>query len=250
MSPDIGSMRGWQPYWDVLASALHAQRKYRQEARTGREARRRFPGRVDAYMSEARAYAAEHDAAELEQLWNAVATVRDAKPAEVGTLALQIGDELRAHGDSGASHQWFDRAYRAASPDEAAARWVKARAAARLGRLREAVGLGKSLVGDDPAQRDYYLGFVGIVSAQLGDSASAQELSRRLADDQRPFTFGEPQVQAARIAAVLGDTSQVARLLESAYRKGYPYDLEFHRDQALASVRSLTAVRQLDVPLE
>jgi hypothetical protein len=205
-------------------------------------------------MPEARAYAAEHDAAGLERLWKSVAAVRDATVAEIGTLALQVGDELRAHGDSDmdAPRRWFDRAYKAVSPDEAArnaaARWVKARAAARLGRLSEALALGESLVTDEPAQRDYYLGFIGIVSAQLGDTAGAQELSRRLAGDQRPFTFGEPQVQAARIAADLGDSAQAVRLLEAAFRKGYPYDLEFHRDQALASVRGLAAVRKLDVP--
>jgi TolB-like protein len=250
LSPDIGAMRGWQPYWALWASALHAQRKYRQEARAGREGRRRFPGRVEAYLPEARAHAAEQETAELERLWTSVVNLRDARAPDVGNLALEIGDELTAHGDKDASRQWFERAYKLVSADGATAvtaRWVRARAAARLGRWKEALGLGESLVADDPGQRDYYLGFMGIASAALGDKSGAQELSRRLADDQRPFTFGEPQVQAARIAAVLGDSAQVASLLDAAHRKGYPYDLEFHRDPAFTSVRDLTAVQQLDV---
>jgi serine/threonine-protein kinase len=254
LSPDLGPMRGWAPYWVLLASALHAQRKYRQELMAGSEELRRFPGRVDAYLAEARALAAERNTRELEPLWEAVTALPNAAPVEVGLLALEVGDELRTHGDSGRSVRWFDRAYRTALPGAGGlapveVRWLKARAAARLGRLREALELGRSLPGDDPGQRDDYLGFVGLLSAQLGEQASARAVADQLANDQGPFTFGEPQVQAARIAAVLGDTGQVTRLLTSAYRKGYPYDLDFHRDRALASVRNLAAMRQLEVPV-
>lgn len=45
---------------------------------------------------------------------------------------------------------------------------------------------------------------------------------------------------------MLGDRVRAAWLLKSAHRKRYPYDLNYHRDPALAGVRGLPIARDLD----
>ena len=134
------------------------------------------------------------------------------------------------------------------SPVEA--RWGRARAAARLGQLEEALTLGEALAAEDPTQHDYYFGFLGVVAAQLGDRARAREILNQLAADFRPYTLGEPQFQAGRIAAVLGDFERATELLASAQRQAYPYDMEFHRDHTMARLHGLPILRELDARRE
>lgn len=250
LSPDVGPMRGWFAYWDVLASALHAQGKYREELTIAREARQRFPDRIDAYNMEARALAAEHQSGELERLWLEAAGNTNATPLEIGSLAYEIGSEVWTHGDSGWARLWFERAYtafalRSGVPSSVDLRWGRARAAARLGRLGEAYHLGTVLAAADSAQPDYP-GLLGVLAAQFGDRGRAQALLERLAVDTAPYTIGRPQFQAGRIAAALGDIKEATRLLTSALDRGYPYDLELHRDQTLAPLRGLPVLRRLD----
>ncbi|MBA3316459.1 MAG: protein kinase [Gemmatimonadales bacterium] len=250
LSPDVGPMRGWFPYWDLLSSALHVQGKHRLELEAAREARRRFPDRITAYLPEARALAAKHESTELEHLWSAAAGKINANSTEIGTLAYEVGSELFAHEDSSDSQPWFTRAYKAfATGDEITdtheGRWGRARAAARLGRLREAFDLGEALAAADSTRLDY-VGFVGVLASQLGNQMRAEELLHKLAADRRSFTLGEPRFQAGRIAAALGDLERATELLASAQREGYAYEMDFHRDEILARLRGLPILRQLD----
>jgi tRNA A-37 threonylcarbamoyl transferase component Bud32/TolB-like protein len=250
LSPDVGPMRGWFPYWDVLASALHAQGKYGLELKIAREARQRFPDRIDAYNMEARALAAEHQSSELERLWLEAAGNTKATPLEIGSLAYETGSEVWTHGDSGWARPWFERAYtafapRSGVPSSVDLRWGRARAAARLGRLGEAYQLGTALAAADAAEPDYP-GLLGVLAAQFGDRGRAQALLERLAVDTAPYSHGRPQFQAGRIAAALGEVKEATHLFASALDRGYPYDLELHRDQTLAPLRGLPVLRRLD----
>ena len=249
LSPDLGAMRGWLPYWEILTSSLHAEGKYRQELSTAREARRRFPDRLDALRFEARALAARKETRSLERLWS---DAGQTSSAGLGTLALEIGEELWTHADSSTAAPWFERAHQVFARAGGAtggieARWGRARAAARLGRLREAADLCQALEVEDKEGRDQYLGLSGLLSIRMGDRRRALELGERLAGDKRPFTYGEPQFQAGRIAAELGDVERAQLLLASALRQGYPFDLDLHRDQTLARLRGLPIMSQLGV---
>lgn len=242
-------MRGWLPYWEILTSSLHAEGKYRQELSTAREARRRFPDRLDALRFEARALAARKETRSLERLWS---DAGQTSSAGLGTLALEIGEELWTHADSSTAAPWFERAHQVFERAGGAtggieARWGRARAAARLGRLREAADLCQALEVEDKEGRDQYLGLSGLLSIRMGDRRRALELGERLAGDKRPFTYGEPQFQAGRIAAELGDVERAQLLLASALRQGYPFDLDLHRDQTLARLRGLPIMSQLGV---
>ena len=255
LSPDLGPMRGWFPYWEVLTSAFHAEQKHDAELKAARETLRRFPDRIAAFITEARALAATHKAKELELLWSAAAVKANAKPTELGTLAYEVGSELSAHGDSSNSRTWFSRAYgafaaRAETSSPIDARWGKARAAARLSRLDEALRLSEGLDAEDPTRRDDYIGFLGVVAAQAGYRVRARALLDQLAAERRPYTFGRPQFQAGRIAAALGDLDRAADLLASAGAQGHPYEMDFHRDPILALLRGLPILRQLDARRE
>jgi TolB-like protein len=250
LSPDVGPMRGWLPYWDVLASALHAQKKHRQELKVARETRRRFPDRNAAFVLEARALAAQRRSSELEKLWGE-ANESPATARDKGMLAYEAGAELWSHGDSAASHSWLNRAYQdfSASGDSgnrsSEMRWRRAESAARLGRLREALELSKQLATRDSTQPEY-LGLSGVLAGQLGSSTRAHDLLQRLANDTRPYTYGRPQFQAGRIAAVLRDFERASQLLTLAVSRGYPYNLELHRDPVLKALHGLPIVRLLD----
>jgi len=250
LSPNVGPMRGWLPYWEALTIALHAQRKHRTELKAAREARRRFPERIGAYIFEVRALAAQGNSSELEQPWREARTKANTRDADLGALAYEAGAELWAHGDSNSAKTWFTRSYDAFSLREGSpandARWGRARAAARLGRLREAFDLCAVLANSDSTRVDYQ-GWLGMLAAQLADSMRARSLVERLAADTRPYTFGRPQYHAARIAAALGDLDRATNLLALARSRGFPFTLTFHQDHALARLAGRPIMRELDV---
>jgi hypothetical protein len=100
------------------------------------------------------------------------------------------------------------------------------------------------------ATRLEYVGLLGEILARLGSTTSARSIQQQLADDRRLYTYGRPQFLSARIAAILGDRDRAVQLLELAKQRGYPYDLEFHRDPALAPLRGLAVLRQLEAQRE
>jgi hypothetical protein len=233
-------MRGWLPYWDLLAAALHVQGKGRSELAAAREARRRFPDRVAGYLPEARALAGQRKSNELEALWQVIRDHTHETDGQTGDLALEVGDELQAHGDSAASLSWYRRAYQEfASMDSTRGgetqRWGRAQAASRLGRWDEALHLGQALLSGDSTVFQYR-GFTGVAAARLGRRAMAEALLLQLADDSRPYTLGHAQFEAARVAAALGQLGRANDLLVSAYTRGYPYDIDFHRDPFLKAI--------------
>jgi TolB-like protein len=253
ISPDVGSMRGWLPYWDVLASALHVQDKHRLELKAAREAYKRFPYRLDGYRLEARALAATLDEKGLQRLWSEAVDRSHPSPPDAAALAIEIAKELWEHGDTNAALGWFNRAYGWSGSERdpsitTEALWVKAEASAGLGRLREAADQGKRLVAANPGRLEF-AGFAGVLAARLGERERSDSILTALAGISRPYTYGRPQFQAARIAAALGELDRSAELLTSAYAKGLPYDLEFHRDRALIPLKGRPILHELDVRL-
>jgi hypothetical protein len=228
------------PYWDVLTMSLHAQGKNGAELVAAREARRRFADRVAGYQLEARALAGQRKLGELEALWHVMRDRTRAAGTPVGDYALETGDELQAHGDSTAALSWYRRAeqeyaYAEGAGDGAAARWGRARVAARLERWQEALTLGQGLVSADSTSLQYR-GFTGAAAARLGRRDLAETILRQLTEEHRPYTLGHAQFEAARVAAALGRLDQASSLLVSAYARGYPYDIEFHRDPSLKAI--------------
>ena len=252
LSPDVGAMRGWLPYWTVLSMVLHVQRKYREELEVGEQTRARFPGTVTAYVPEARALVALGRWSELDRLWDEAIRRTSPRAREVGGLALESAMELAAHGRPDEARVWFARAVEAftpaeGAPDSPALLWGRARALAGLERWRAAGDIARRLAAQDSAREDYQ-GLRGVAAAHAGDRALADSARHRLATDQRRYLYGNAQFHAARIAARLGDHAGAARLLAAAYAQGYPYDIDFHRDPELRPLAGLPIVRQMSAP--
>lgn len=244
---DVGPMRGWFDYWELLTIALHAQGKHERELAFALEGRRRFTERIDAYAAEARALAAEHRSTQLEQLWEDAGNEPGFTASDRTSLALVAGSELWAHGDSGRARVWFERTL--ASDGAAAttdARWNMAQAAARLGRVGQAFELGRRVAGEDSTRTVAYLGMQGVLAAQSGNLVRARMLVEQLAGDERPYGLGVPQFEAGRVAAALGDVAGATRLLERALDRGYWFNLDLHRDPALAALRRTPIMRRLE----
>jgi TolB-like protein len=249
LSPDVGPMRGWLPYWTVLSMVLHVQGKHSQELEVATQARKRFPGAIAPYIAQARGLAATGRGRDLDQLWEEALRVAEPPPREAGSLALEAGMELVAHGTAGQARRWFARALEAFTPVEGASdttsmEWGRARALAGLGRWPDADTLSERLTMQD-STREAYWGMRGLAALHTGDRAGAYAILRRLASDHRPYLYGNAQFLAARIAAAAGDTLRASRLLTSAFTQGYPYDIDFHRDDALGGLAGSSIVRQM-----
>jgi hypothetical protein len=86
LSPDRGPMRGWVPYHEVLGAAHHLLGHFENELALGRDAQRRFPGRLYALRPTVPALAATGRIAELDRL---LAAAVDLPPDPYGLLAHQ-----------------------------------------------------------------------------------------------------------------------------------------------------------------
>ena len=98
-----------------------------------------------------------------------------------------------------------------------------------LGQHEQAYGLATGLLADQPDSWSLQAE-VGVAAARTGDQATAEEMSRRLAEVDEPFTMGEPSYRRAAIAAQLGQSAEAIRLLQQAIARGfYDYD-RLHTD--------------------
>jgi hypothetical protein len=88
------------------------------------------------------------------------------------------------------------------------------------------------------------LGNRGVVAARLGDRTAATQFSEELASIDRPYTFGGPTVWRARIAALLGESSQAVSLLRQAYEEGAAFGVWLLHDMDLESLRNFAPFQE------
>ena len=249
LSPDLGPMRGYVRYWDVLCLALHAQERYDVELQMARVERERYPYRLEGYRSGARALAALGRNDELSRWWREATTATTSKGVELGELALEAAFELQAHGYPVLARPWALRARESftpapSEPDLLSNRFGRARAAAIVGWPSEARSLLESLSVEAPGRQDIR-GWLGVVQVEQGDSVAAQRTAAVLAATVPPYSYGEFQFQAARVMAALGDLTRAARLLEQAQANGYSYDIDFHRSDLSRRLRGTAILARL-----
>src|SRR5439155_618487 len=124
LSPDRGPMRGFFPYWDLMAAIAHARADFAREARVGTEAVHRFPGRLAAFTGLVRAIAALGD---LEALKRTLREAQQLPPNPTGwkyplgyvALVTEAAAELAGHGRGDEASRLYERmlAWPAGSPD-------------------------------------------------------------------------------------------------------------------------------------
>jgi hypothetical protein len=91
-------------------------------------------------------------------------------------------------------------------------------------------------------------GRMGRTAAAAGDTATAQQVSVWLGDQDTPYLFGEDAVWRARIAAILGEREQAVAFLREALARGLHHGMWFHRDNSLESFRGYAPFDEIAFP--
>ena len=252
--PDRGPMRGWAPYWDAVGTVRHLKGDYRGELRASEQARTAYPDRLYVLGSAVRALAAMGMLARLDQVLDAAARLKtDPYGTTFGSLALDAGVELRAHGHAEAasrylqrSLEWYDKHDSSASRG-VADQLLRAQVLYQLGRLNEARAAAETVAHVDTRNSEY-LGMLGAIAARSGDSSEVARVSRALAELPRKYSIGAPSVSESRVAAILGQQDRAVALLRQAFSEGRAYDLWIHRDVDLVGLHGYAPFVELMKP--
>ena len=157
-------------------------------------------------------------------------------------LFLDIARELEAHGHPvlalGVAERGVAHAQDHLSMGEAS-EWQRlwyVQMLLMLGRLDEAnqvlLALNNEIPGDDDV-----LGWLGIVSAQRGDTEAAAGYSTMLRNLNRPYLLGWESFYRAAITAHLGRSGEALSLLRDAFSRGYPWGANLHSNLELKPLR-------------
>jgi tetratricopeptide (TPR) repeat protein len=224
-----GEAAWWQvPYF--LAHVQHRLGEYEEELSAVREGRKHSP---DSLELRARQMAADVAQGRLEQAGRIVDEAA-ATPAQMGSLGMFLvmsADELRAHGHRKEATRLADRAVAwfagRPSAEQPRHRPVRVRALFLAERWREARPVADALSESSGSEWDiltifwgqpavYRLGWLGCITARLGDAAQARRLSAQLRDYQSSCPASDHAYWRAAIAAQLGARDEALRLFEDA----------------------------------
>lgn len=248
LHPDRGGLMGeFRPYWDVLATALHATGRHRRELEEARRAAEHLPASPLTLFLETRALVAlDQPERALEELRDAPEGLAGTTPwrlaplPDLGTAMLATARELRAHGYDddartalGLAERWF--ANRPVDPAPSRAdRVARAEVALATGRLDEADTVLARLAPLHADSVDDLAAFrlLGELAARRGDTAAAARVLDRLAADT-PDVMGSRTFARARITRLLGRRDDALALADSARSLGYPVGLAVHLDPIL-----------------
>jgi tetratricopeptide (TPR) repeat protein len=254
LTPELGAMRGWIPYYEVLGAAYHILNRFSDELVVGEEARRRYPDRLYAFLPSVRALAALEKFGELDRLLDRAAEL---SPDPYGTtfarLLLEAADESRAHGNDSRARQLYWRcvanlAKTAAGEMSRGELSLRARAASALGDWGLVEQTARVLLQLNEREPSHH-GLLGTALARSGRPSEARSVLALLERDRRPYLFGGPGLAQARIATALGELETAVDYLAQAFAQGREFDLWVHRDsdfdplRALPRFQALVAVR-------
>jgi tetratricopeptide (TPR) repeat protein len=157
-------------------------------------------------------------------------------------LLVSTALELEAHGHPGRASIVAGRAIAEAKKDpdfDKAPKWERLRlvqALATLQRFGEAQ-TGLVALNEDFSDDDDVLGWLGIVSAHLGDTTAAEGYSSLLRTLDRPYLFGWDSYYRAAIAAQLGRFDESLSLLRRAFSQGFGWRSDLHSNYELEPLR-------------
>jgi tRNA A-37 threonylcarbamoyl transferase component Bud32/tetratricopeptide (TPR) repeat protein len=256
LTPDVGAVRGFLPYWGALANVHHLLGDYRAALETARRAQRAHPGMLFPVGWELAALAALGRTGEVTARTAEVAHLpADAMGWTPAQAIAEAAGELRARGHDAAAREaweavltWYDLNGGEAAPSPRD-RLGRAEALYALGRYDEAEHATGALLATDP-EDIAVVGLHGRIAARRGDAATAAAVHERLlAMGERPYQFGRPFYQAALIEAVLGKDAQALQLLRRARAQGLSYGHWVNRETGLEGVRGTAPFQALARPV-
>ena len=261
--------------WTRKAAFHHALGEYGEGLLHARDGRERFPDDVELAFFEAQGLASVGQSTDARRVVDEVLS----EPATGETfqqegrfyLLVNVGLEMRAHGDPEAAAEALDRAvswYGARIGREAATeadRWRYARALYAAGRWEEALdafsGLSAEELATDPTLFGHnidvsLLGYKGTLATRLGNQAAVDSIASQLEALDRPWLWGHAAYWRAAMAAVGGDSAAATEYMSEARRLGlfadqwgaeYP-KWDYHIDPDFESVRDHEPFRELIGP--
>lgn len=257
LHPDRGGLLAeFEPFWDVLTTALHAAGEHGRELREARRAVEHLPASPLVLFMEARALAGvdrpeealarlsdPHDGASGRTPWRLVAPLPD-----IGAAMLAASLELRAHGHERPAvaalrlaEGWYGD--RAGENDGARTSALSpARLAYAAGALEEASARAEAAAAADSADVKL-LGLQGAIAAGLGDTATASRAMAALETAPQSDVMGRRAFARARIAYLFGKEEQALDLLRVAQGLGYDAVTAMHLEPELAGLAELARTR-------
>jgi tetratricopeptide (TPR) repeat protein len=227
LDPERGAMRGWFPYWTMLTDNLHRLGDHQRELEAALKATVLHPELGWTIRQEGEALAALGRMRELRALETRIEN-GDFRDIPKGDVWFSIGEELRFHGHEEEAMEFFQSAlaWYIALPDSAKQhsdnRLSYATVLQSLRRFQEARAVIEEARSAEPGDMAL-VGWLGILDAWLGnDAAALQSLARMKEVEQSdPYARGLYELNAARIAGVLGQREEATRLLNSAVARGF-----------------------------
>ena len=231
VNPDQGWLKGWAGYWAYPAFAHHLLGDDDGALTIAREGRRRYPESQGALVAEIIPLAALGRESDIEAcIDESLRLPADAtdNPSKLMRIALV---ELRGHGHEDIARRVTERAthWLATQPQPTTIddKLLRLKLLYPMEHWDDAWALVDPLpagVTDSVT----WLGYRGVLAARRGDQAEAQRVARVLAVRRYPYSYGQPALWRARIAAVLGDRDQAVALVREAFAQGLAVDLYLH----------------------
>ena len=251
-------------YWGLLTEANHALGDRKRELAASREARTRYPDRIEMLSFEVSALAADGQVGAVRALIDTALVFPQPKtgvPGVVvdmfglgfwpGRLMVTAAREFRAHGFDEAAEENLKRAinwYTTQPPPHGSVETHRLELARVLYFARDwsaAEEMFRSLAAADP-RNFIYSGFLGAIAARRGDTTAARQVLAHF--DSLKATLPRPHAMAgywqSKISALLGDDERAMRTLADMFgpqgRAGPHADFDFERIWKSRAFREFT----------
>jgi tRNA A-37 threonylcarbamoyl transferase component Bud32/TolB-like protein/tetratricopeptide (TPR) repeat protein len=243
----------WYRIWDLHTELHHLLGNHERELEIARQGREIASASLHILEYEGRALAALGRMEELRRVTAEIMAAPDTPGTNVGLALHGLAADLQAHGHPSESSDVVGQALRwiEGEPADYSAGPEGRELAGRLlyldERWEEARDLFRILV-DEGRRTTNTLGYLGAAEAHLDDVASAQDLSRELAELEEPYLLGVHTLWRARIDAVLGNQEDAVALFQRALGEGVGFGLWLHADADLMSLQSYEPFQALIRP--
>jgi DNA-binding SARP family transcriptional activator/TolB-like protein len=246
LHPDRGALRRRAAYYNWLTNAFHLLGEHERELGAARRARRSFPTNLAALRMELLALSGLGRGREVRDRFDEIDTQSPDPIRKTATVMREVALDLAAHGDEAAARSAIDRTLawhaRRTSAEQATdyLRFERAQSYYAAGHVDSALGIVSALARAHP-RTDDYVGLLGALAAQRGDTAVATRMNRLAITLDRPHARGRATFWRACIAAQLGQREEAVVLLGRARQQGHVFNgllfMSAHVEPSFAALR-------------
>lgn len=246
LHPDRGALRRRAAYYNWLTNAFHLLGEHERELVAARRARKSFPANLAALRMELLALSALGRGRDVRDRFAEIDAQSPDPIRKTATVMREVALDLAAHGEEAAARSAIDRtlAWHAARTRAEQAteylRFERAQSHYAAGHGDSAMAIVSALARAHPGSDDY-VGLLGVLAAQRGDTGVAQRMNRLAMNLDRPHARGRATFWRACIAARLGQREDAVALLVRARQQGYVFNgllfMSAHLEPSFASLR-------------